>query len=226
MFMDVKRWAAGIIFTVIAGLAVKHFLRYIDIKIFLANVHDTKNGEIQRYGYSKALKILFGFFSCFIIADGVLILYFSRKELPGIFITMEQGELLLIAVCFMAVLFIVYLGFAFLYMGCILTGDTLIIKRLFCIQKIKYEDIKRYAAKCAPVLHKRRLHILLDRKIISIPVIQLQEGLGFTNELMKRCDLNCFEEWEYTAVIFQGENRYEGDYRKMKKRKSNLTCQY
>lgn len=215
--MKILNWLLMIIITLIAGIVLKYLLALLGVKSFSVNVFNTKDGEIQQYGYSNILKVLFMFFSCFTIIDCSFIIYFYRKDIPDILNTMDKKDLLLVFACSLAAIFVIFLGFAFLYMGCILTKDELIIKKMFWAKRITYDEIRKYAKQCTPVLNSRRLYILLNRKIVVIPVINLNEGLGFTNELMKRCGLGSFEEWKYAAVIFQGKNLYERDYKRMKK---------
>ncbi|MBD5135472.1 MAG: hypothetical protein HDT39_05840 [Lachnospiraceae bacterium] len=204
-----------IIFLVIEEV-FKILLGLLNIKVSLINVFKTKDGDIQKYGYSKVLKILFLVFSCIAILDCAALVFLYRKDIPDIINEIRKEDFILCMIVLLMTLFTIYIGFAIFFMGCILKKDELIIRKMFGVQRIYYDEIRKNAKRCKPVLRKRRLYILSEHRIVRIPVISLHEGLGFTNELMKRCGLDVFEEWKYIAVIHQGRDIYEGQYIKMK----------
>lgn len=205
-----------IIIVLFIGEVLNLLLNILHIKLSLINVYKTKDGAVQKYGYSVALKILFPLFSCSLIFICSLLAFLYRKDIPDFIDGIGNEDAVYLTIALAVIIFEIYFGFAFLYMGCILADDELIIKKAFRVQRVSYDKIVKNARRCRPVLHRRRLYILLGHKILNVPVIHLHEGLGFTNELMKRCELDVFEEWEYFAAILQGKDIFEGQYIKMK----------
>lgn len=189
----------------------------LSIRIGFKNVFDIKNGKVQRYGYSTSLKIVStGFAVCIIV-----ILFLLWREHPNIIRSLQavedRKEQISILILLFIALVIIYCGFAFLYIGYTLTENELIVRNLLGTKKISYIEIREQAEQCRPVLQKGTLKILLKRKILNISVIQLQEGLSFTNQLMKRCGLQFFLPEDYMAAVFGGEDLYNQQYEKMRK---------
>lgn len=213
---EIVRFIALIIILLVIEEVFRILSGLLNIKVSLINVFKTKDGDIQKYGYSEVLKILFLVFSCLAILDCAALVFVYRKDIPDIINKIRKEDFIIFMIALLMVLFTIYIGFAFLFMGCILKKDELIIRKMFGVQRISYDEIRKNAKLCKPVLRKRKLYILSEHRIVRITVINLHEGLGFTNELMKRCGLDVFEELEYITVIHQGREIYEGQYIKMK----------
>ena len=98
-----------------------------------------------------------------------------------------------------------------------LTDTALVIRKGIFPKKVSYSAMKKHVRTYPPILHKNRLVIMLDKKLLKIPVGSLDKGFDFTNALMLKIGAPPFQMEKFAMVCVHRKNIYQNQYKQMKK---------